>query len=50
MQNQYNDYRLGYLDEYSYRGMLGEATRRYPLKDREFKQAVERALHDGQPD
>jgi hypothetical protein len=56
MQNQYNDYRLGYLDEYSYQGMLGEATRRYPLwikldiplNDPEFKQAVERALHDGQ--
>jgi len=56
MQNQYNDYRLGYLDEYSYQGMLAEAVRRYPLwikldiplNDPEFKQAVEAAVQEAQ--
>lgn len=46
------------MDSDKLNGMLGEATRRYPLwikldiplNDPEFKQTAERALHDGQAD
>ena len=31
MQNQFNDYELGFLDNESYQGMLAEAARRYPM-------------------
>jgi hypothetical protein len=56
MQNQFNDYRLGYLDEYSYQGMLAEAARRHhlwieldiPLNDPEFNRVVEAAVLEAQ--
>lgn len=52
MQNQFNDYRLGYLDDDSYRAMLRTATSRYDrwlelgilIEDREFSQAIEDAI------
>lgn len=49
MQNQFNDYRHGYLDDDSYNAMLRTATSQYPrwielgipIDDHEFRQAVE---------
>ena len=52
MQNQFNDYRLGYLDDDSYRAMLRTATSQYDrwlelgiqIEDREFRQTIEDAI------
>ena len=52
MQNQFNDYRLGYLNDDSYQAMLRTAASQYPrwielgipIDDREFRQAVEEAI------
>jgi len=52
MQNQFNDYELGFLDDESYQAMLDEAVRRYPiwkelnlpLTSRGLIQAVESSL------
>ncbi len=44
MQNQFNDYHLGYLDEVSYQAMLRAAARFYPLW-----QALEVEMEDFDP-
>jgi hypothetical protein len=58
MQNQFNDYNLGYLDDDSYQAMLTEAARRYPwwkeldiaVDDPDFGRAIEAALREKQSD
>lgn len=58
MQNQFNDYELGFLDDESYQGMLAEAVRRYPiwkelnlpLTNSGFIQTVESLLDAAQTD
>jgi len=58
MQNQFNDYRLGYLDDNSYRAMLAVAARRYdlwkefdlPVDDPDFRKAIEATLLETQAD
>lgn len=56
MQNQFNDYNLGYLDDDSYEAMLAEAARRHKwweelditVDDPDFGRAVEAALREKQ--
>jgi hypothetical protein len=58
MQNQYNDYELGFLDDESYQALLDEAVRRYPmwkklnilLTNQRFIQAVESSFAGEQAD
>jgi hypothetical protein len=58
MQNQFNDYNLGYLDDDSYQAMLTEAARRHnwwkelgvAIDDPDFEQAVEAVLREKQSD
>ena len=58
MQNQFNDYRLGYLNADSYHAMLRPATSQYPrwiemnipIDDHEFRQTVEDAIVESETD
>lgn len=57
-KNQFNDYRFGFLDEYSYQAMLSIAASQYhwwekldiPISDPEFKHAVEAKIKELQAD
>ena len=56
MQNQFNDYNLGYLDDDSYQAMLAEAVHRHQwwivldvgVDDPDFQRAIEAALREKQ--
>jgi hypothetical protein len=58
MQNQFNDYSLGYLDDDSYQSMIAEAIRRrawwkemdIAVDDPDFERAIESALREQQSD
>ena len=58
MQNQFNDYNLGYLDDDSYQSMIAEAIRRrdwwkeldIAVDDPDLEQAIESALREQQSD
>jgi hypothetical protein len=58
MQNQFNDYNLGYLDDDSYQAMLTEAVHRHPwwkeldiyVDDPDLGRAIEAALREKQSD